>query len=97
MLLGRLIKQVTGAQGTFVDAIATQDRALADRIDLEAARLAMDRRDFVADTVGKFLAQEDGESWTTIVGNIQRSDDPGFAFIATVMRARLDHRCGQRA
>lgn len=97
MLLGRLIKQVTWAQGTFVDEIAAHDRALAERIDSEAARLAMDRRDLVAETVGRFLAQEDGESWTTIVGNIQRSDDPGFAFIATVMRARLDHSCEQRA
>jgi hypothetical protein len=53
----------------------------------------MDVPEFVADTVSRFMAYEDGESWTTIVSNIQRSDDPGFAFIATIVRTRLDHRC----
>ena len=41
------------------------------------------------------LRHEDGESWTTIVSNIQRTDDPGYAFISTIMHARLDHRCEQ--
>lgn len=48
---------------------------------------------FVAETIQRFLSAEDGESWTTIVGNIQRADDPGFAFIETVMRKRLAHPC----
>ena len=53
----------------------------------------MDLPHFVADTVSRFMAHEDGESWTTIVGNIQRTDDPGYAFISTIMRARIDHKC----
>jgi hypothetical protein len=48
---------------------------------------------FVADTVQRFMAHEDGESWTTIVGNIQRTDDPGYTFISTIMHARIGHRC----
>jgi hypothetical protein len=39
------------------------------------------------------MSHEDGESWTTIISNIQRSYDPGFAFNSTVMRARLDQHC----
>jgi hypothetical protein len=97
MLLGRLIKNVMRAQGTFVDGIANVDPQLVQKIDSEAALHGTDRREFVADTIGRFMAHEDGESWTTIIGNIQRSDDPGFAFISTVMRARLDHHCNQHA
>lgn len=33
--------------------------------------------------------------WTTIMGNIQRTDDPGYAFISTIMHARVDHKCEQ--
>jgi hypothetical protein len=95
MLLGKLIKHVMRAQGPFVDEIADQDPELARCISTEAERHGVDSRTFVADTVGRFMAHEDSESWTTIIGNIQRSDDPGFAFISTVMRARLDHRCDQ--
>ena len=41
------------------------------------------------------MAHEDGESWTTIVGNIQRTDDPGYTFISTIMHARVSHHCDQ--
>jgi len=95
MLLGRLIKIVMRSQGAFAEEIAQRDPELAAAIDAQAGRHGMDSPSFVADTVSRFMAHEDGESWTTIIGNIQRSDDPGFAFISTVMRARLDHRCGQ--
>lgn len=93
MLLGKLIKQVVQAEGTFVDQIGERDPALAQAIAAEGERCGMDSAHFVSDTLTRFLGYEDGESWTTIVSNIQRSDDPGFAFISTVIRARLDHRC----
>ena len=93
MLLGKLIKLVMQAQGPFADEIETSDPELASAIAAEARSHAMDSRTFVADTISRFMAHEDGESWTTIISNIQRSDDPGFAFLSTVMRARLDHRC----
>jgi hypothetical protein len=95
MLLGKLIKHVMQAQGPFADEIAQIDPELASSIAAEADRHGMDSRTFVAETIGRFMGHEDGESWTTIISNIQRSDDPGFAFISTVMRARLDHRCDQ--
>lgn len=95
MLLGKLIKHVIQAQGPFVDEIAEVDHGLALAIETEARSRGMSSRSFVADTMSRFLAYEDGESWTTIVSNIQRSEDPGFAFISTVMRARLDHRCNE--
>ena len=95
MLLGKLIKQVIRAQGPFAEDIAAMDSKLASSIAVQAASHGMDSRAFVADTLSRFMAHEDGESWTTIISNIQRSDDPGFAFISTVMRARLDHRCDQ--
>lgn len=93
MLLGRLIKQVMAAEGAFVDELAGRDAELASRIAAEAERHDMDSRGFVADTIQRFMGAEDGESWTTIIGNIQRSDDPGYAFIETVLRTRLSHRC----
>lgn len=93
MLLGKLIKYVMQAQGPFADEIAQVDPDLAVAIASEADHHGMDSRAFVADTISRFMAHEDGESWTTIISNIQRSNDPGFAFISTVMRARLDHRC----
>jgi len=97
MLLGKLIKHVIRAQGPFVDELADHDPELADAIAAEAGRAGMDSRGFVADTISRYLGYEASDSWTTIIGNIQRSDDPGFAFISTVMRARLDHQCEHRA
>lgn len=93
MLLGSVIKLAMSAQGPFVDEIGGRDPALACRLALEAGRKGMDPSEFVADTIRRFMAAEDSESWTTIVGNIQRSDDPGYAFIETVMRKRLSHQC----
>lgn len=93
MLLGTLLKQVMRAERSFAGEIERQDPELAGRIAAAAGRKGLDSAGFVADTLERFMQGEDGESWTTIVGNIQRSDDPGYAFIATVMRKRLDHRC----
>jgi hypothetical protein len=97
MLLGTLLKQAVRAQVSFAEDLHRLDPELAARIDAEAQRVGLDSREFVADTLQRFLSHEDGESWTTIVGNIQRSDDPGYAFVATVMRKRLDHECGAGA
>lgn len=93
MLLGTLIKQAIRAQGRFAEEIAERDPELGARLVAEAERQGALAGDFIADTVSRFLAAEDSESWTTLVGNIQRSDDPGFAFIETVLRKRLSHQC----
>jgi hypothetical protein len=93
MLLGKVIKLAMSAQSDFPEDVAARDPQLASQLAMAADRAGMDLPEFVADTVSRFMAYEDGESWTTIVSNIQRSDDPGFAFISTVIRARLDHRC----
>lgn len=93
MLLGKVIKLAMRAQSDFPADVVAREPQLAVRLDAEAERAGMDVPQFVADTVSRFMAHEDGESWTTIVGNIQRTDDPGYAFISTIMRARIDHRC----
>ena len=97
MLLGKVIKLAMTAQGDFPADLVVREPELAARLEAEAQRAGMDLPDFVADSVCRFMAHEDGESWTTIVGNIQRTDDPGYAFISTIMHARLDHRCDQHA
>ena len=93
MLLGKVIKLAMTAQSDFPADVVAREPQLAARLDAEAERAGMDVPHFVADTVSRFMAHEDGESWTTIVGNIQRTDDPGYAFISTIMHARLDHKC----
>jgi len=95
MLLGKVIKLAMTAQSQFPEEVPGRDPELARRLAAESERAGMDVPTFVADTVRRFMAHEDGESWTTIVGNIQRSDDPGYAFLATIVRARLDHCCEQ--
>jgi len=96
MLLGRVIKLALSEQSQFPEDVAAREPDLARRLAAEAKRANSSVAELVADTVGRFMAHEDGESWTKIVGNIQRADDPGYAFISTIMRARLDHRCEQR-
>lgn len=93
MLLGTLIKHAIRAQGRFAEEIVERDPELGARLVAEAKRQGVPAGDFIADTVGRFMAAEDSESWTTVMGNIQRSDDPGFAFIETVLRKRLSHQC----
>jgi hypothetical protein len=95
MLLGKVIKLAMMAQSDFPTDVLGREPELAVRLDAEAERAGMDVPRFVAETVSRFMAHEDGESWTTIVGNIQRTDDPGYAFISTIMHARLDHKCDQ--
>lgn len=93
MLLGTLIKHGLRAGAPFAQEIASRDPALSARLEEEARRHALSTGDLIADTLGRFLAGEDGESWTTLVGNIQRADDPGFVFIETIVRKRLSHCC----
>lgn len=95
MLLGKVIKLAMTAQSDFPEDVVVREPELAGRLEAEAGRFGMDVPQFVADSVSRFMAHEDGESWTTIVGNIQRTDDPGYAFISTIMHARLDHKCEQ--
>jgi hypothetical protein len=95
MLLGKVIKLAMSAQSQFPEDVVLREPQLAAQLEAEAQRAGMDVPQFVADTVSRFMAHEDGESWTTIVGNIQRTDDPGYAFISTIMHARIDHRCDQ--
>jgi hypothetical protein len=95
MLLGKVIKLAITAQSDFPEDAAVREPELAVRLAAEAARSGMDVPHFVADTVQRFMTHEDGESWATIIGNIQRTDDPGYAFVSTIMHARLDHRCDQ--
>ena len=93
MLLGKVIKLAMTAQSQFPEDVTVREPELAARLEMEAKSAGMDVPHFVADTVQRFMAHEDGESWTTIVGNIQRTDDPGYAFVSTIMHARLDHKC----
>lgn len=95
MLLGKVIKLAMTAESQFPQDVVSRDPELARQLAAEADRAGVDVPTFVADTVQRFMVHEDGESWTTIVSNIQRSDDPGFAFLSTIVRARLDHRCEQ--
>lgn len=95
MLLGKVIKLAMTAQSDFPEDVLVREPEFAPLLQAEARRAGMDVPRFVADTVSRFMAYEDGESWTTIVSNIQRTDDPGYAFISTIMHARIDHRCEQ--
>lgn len=97
MLLGKVIKLAMTAQSDFPKDVAVREPELAARLEVEAERNGKDVSRFVADTVQRFMSHEDGESWTTIVGNIQRTDDPGYAFISTIVHARLDHKCDQHS
>lgn len=93
MLLGKVIKLAISAQSDFPAEVLLHEPEFATRLRSAAQASGMELPDFVADTVRRFMAYEDGESWTTIMGNIQRSEDPGYAFISTVMHARVDHKC----
>ena len=94
MLLGTLIKHAMRAQGPFAEEIACRDAELAARIETEGSRRGLGSRDFIADTVRRFMEAEDAESWTTVMNGIQCVDDPGMAFLEAVMRMRLSHQCG---
>ena len=95
MLLGKVIKLAMTAQSQFAEEVVVRETELAAELEKEAEAKGMDVPHFVADTVSRFMAHEDGESWTTIVGNIQRTDDPGYTFISTIMHARVSHKCDQ--
>jgi hypothetical protein len=95
MLLGKVIKLAMTAQSQFPEDVVVREPELAAQLEADARHTGMDVAQFVADTVSRFMAHEDGENWTTIVGNIQRTDDPGYTFISTIMHARVSHHCDQ--
>jgi hypothetical protein len=97
MLLGKVIKLAMTAQSDFPEDVLVREPEFVPLLNAEAERSGMDVPQFVADTVQRVMAYEDGESWTTIVSNVQRTDDPGYAFISTIMHARLDHKCEHHA
>ena len=93
MLLGKVIKLAMTAQSDFPAEVNAREPELAAELEKEAVAAGMNVPHFVADSVSRFMTHEDGESWTTIVGNIQRTDDPGYTFISTIMHARVSHKC----
>lgn len=93
ILLGKVIKLAIAAQSQFPEDVAQRDPELATQLAAQADCAGMDVPEFVADTLVRFMSNDDGESWTTVLSNIQRSDDPGFAFVSTIVRTRLEHRC----
>jgi hypothetical protein len=95
MLLGTVIKLAMTAKSQFPEDVVQREPELAEQLAVQAERAGMGVPHFVADTLQRFMAHEDGESWTTIVGNIQRTDDPGYTFISTIMHARVSHKCEQ--
>ena len=95
MLLGKVIKLAMTSQSQFPEDVVVREPELAAQLETEASEAGMDVPHFVADTISRFMAHEDGESWTTIVGNIHRTDDPGYTFISTIMHARVSHKCDQ--
>ena len=95
MLLGKVIKLALSAGSQFPEEVTAREPDLAAQLQKEAQQVGMDVPQFVADTVGRFMSNEDGESWTTLVGHIQRTDDPGYTFLSTIMHARVSHRCDQ--
>jgi hypothetical protein len=95
MLLGKVIKLAVTAQSQFPEDVDLREPELAAQLEEEARGAGMDVPRFVADTVRRFMAHEDGESWTTIVSNIQRTDDAGYTFISTIVHARVGHKCDQ--
>ena len=64
MLLGKVIKLAMTAQSDFPTDVLVREPELAARLEAEAERGGTDLPRFVADTVSRFMAMEDGESWT---------------------------------
>ena len=95
ILLGTLIKLAMSAQSQFPEEVQRREAELSAQLSLEAQQLGMDLAQFVADTVQRFMAHDREESWTNMIGNIQRTDDPGYTFISTIMHQRINHRCDQ--
>lgn len=91
MLLGDLIGRLDDDTVVAETLMALDDLALVQRARNAAAAADLDLGAFVAATVRRYVNQAPADEWTTLMGSIDRSSDPGSALIRRSLAFILDH------
>lgn len=96
MLLGDLIARLDDDTVAAETLMAIGDLALVQRAHDAAIDADLDLGAFMAAAVRRYLNQAPADEWTTLMGAIDRSGDPGSALIRRALAFILDHE-GHRA
>jgi hypothetical protein len=89
MLLGNLIARLADEAVAAETMIGLCDLALAAQVAAAAAESGVTPGRFVAGCVGRFVQEAPGEEWTTVMGQMERSDNPGAALLRRMVEFGL--------
>ncbi|MCL4766547.1 MAG: hypothetical protein KJZ80_09975 [Hyphomicrobiaceae bacterium] len=89
MTLGELLATWQD-EATVLDAlIALDDLGLLARVRQAAEEEGSDLAAFVRQEVGRFVNEADDEAWTTLIGRLNRAEDPARAGLKTMIEFGL--------
>lgn len=94
MLLGELIAHL-GEAGVAEEALlAVDDLALVVAVRREVERSEATVEDVLLGAIGEFSATASSDDWLALMSALGRSDNPGSACLAAILRRSLDLRAG---
>jgi hypothetical protein len=91
MLLGDLIARFADPLTVDAALAAVDDLALVTRITVRADAAGLSTGAFAAECVAHYADTASDEEWTTLMGQMGRSEDPGIV----LMRRALDAGCSE--
>lgn len=90
MQLGDLIRRLQVDTAAAEALLSLGDDRLLARVDTMAAAFLETPGTYVAAGVGRFASAADDETWLRLVGDIERSDDPGAAALRRMVLWALE-------
>jgi len=89
MMLGNLIARFKDEATAAEALLMLDDLVLVTRIREAAARNALTPEAFVVEAVGGFVGGASDEDWASVIGHINRNDDPGLTFLKRMIDIAL--------
>jgi hypothetical protein len=90
MQLGDLINALQDEQTAATTLQSLTNLVLSARTAEMAAAFDESIGQYVAASIGRFAATADDESWLRLIGDVERSDDPGAAALTRMLLWALD-------
>jgi hypothetical protein len=90
MLLGTLMTQLGRPERAAETLITLGDLVLVAEVEAMAAAGGETVADYAAAAVERFASAADDEAWLTLVGRLERADDPAGVFLSHALRFALE-------
>lgn len=89
MLLGDLMQRLENEAVAAATLAAIGDLALTTDVVAAASQEGISPGEFIAECVASFANRASDEEWTTVIGQMARTTDPGEVLLRRAIRAVL--------